>query len=106
MRFARPETGGLRIKARKLGALAFDAYGPASATDEDIENLGWIGYDDAHAALPQARWLGVAGAGDDKTCPCLRVCDAETALEAAAVGVGKTLLPRLAADGDHRLRRV
>ena len=106
VRFARPDSGGLRIKSRKLGALTFAIYGPASASDKNIKGLEWIGYDDAHANLPQARWLAAANAGDDMAFPCLRVCDVETALEATAAGVGKTILPRLVADADNRLRRV
>jgi len=106
VRFARPETGGLRIKARKLGALTFGAYGPVSASDEDVQNLEWIGYDEAHADLPQARWLAAASAGDDTAFPCLRVSDAETAIEATAAGLGKTILPGMVADADSRLRRL
>lgn len=105
LRFARPETGGLRTKARKLGALAFAVYGPASISNEGVNNLDWIEYDEAHADLPQAQWLASA-AGGRSTFPCLRVCDVETALEAVAAGLGKTILPRLIADVDRRLRRV
>ena len=36
----------------------------------------------------------------------MRVHDAETALEAVAAGEGKTLLPKLVADGDPRLRKI
>jgi DNA-binding transcriptional LysR family regulator len=36
----------------------------------------------------------------------LRVHDAETALEAAVAGLGKTLLPTSVADSDARLRRL
>lgn len=38
--------------------------------------------------------------------PYLRVHDAETALEGAAAGLGKTLLPTPTTDSDKRLRRI
>jgi DNA-binding transcriptional LysR family regulator len=98
LRFARPVTGGLRIKARRIGTIAFAAYGPAAG-----EARGWIVYDDAHAGLPQARWLAQAAARDGAA-PGLLVGDAETALEAAAAGLGRTLLPRRAGEADPRLR--
>lgn len=97
LRLARPEAGGLGTRAQKLGALGFAAYGPAEA-----EAAEWIGYDEAHAHLPQARWLAAVGADGSG----LRVADAETALEAVAAGLGRTLLPRILGDADARLRRL
>lgn len=106
VRFARPDVGGLANKTRKLGTVSFSVYAPASITDDRLSSLDWIEYDDAHAHLPQARWLAEAAKREGVVFPCLRVCDAETALEAVAAGIGKTILPTLALDSDHRLRRV
>lgn len=106
IRFARPDIGGLRTKARKLGALAFAVYAPASAPAEDAEGLGWIDYDDAHADLPQGSLLAKAVRSTGSAFPRLRVSDAETALEAVAAGLGRTILPKRAADGDDRVRRI
>jgi DNA-binding transcriptional LysR family regulator len=99
IRLARPSSGGLDIKAQKIGVLEFSIFGPAFG-DADLD---WIGYDDAHSHLPQARWLkSVKGSGH----AFLRVADAETALEAVACGLGVSLLPRLAAAADPRQREV
>jgi DNA-binding transcriptional LysR family regulator len=106
VRLARPPAGGLRTMARKIGDLAFAVYCPVFVSDEDSNSLEWIGYDDAHSHLPQARWLAEADRGTEPALPCLRVCDAETAMEAVAAGLGRTILPRKVADTDLRLRRV
>ncbi|MEL7125050.1 MAG: LysR family transcriptional regulator [Pseudomonadota bacterium] len=100
LRFARPETGGLRTKAQRLGSLTFGVYAARSG-----DRRAWITYDDAHADLPQARWLDRMARAEDAQAP-LRVADAETALEAVAAGLGRTLLPKRIADADQRLRRV
>ncbi|WP_165586952.1 LysR family transcriptional regulator [Pseudaestuariivita atlantica] len=98
VRFARPHGGGLRTKAQKLGEMGFAAYAAAGA---DADGMAWIGYDETHAHLPQAHWI-------EKSRPQvrLRVADVETALESAAAGIGKTLLPRMIADADPRLQRL
>ncbi len=102
LRFSRPVRGGLQVRARKLGEMRFAVYGPARR-DPAGGGPDWIGYDDAHASLPQARWLArhgaVRGVG-------LRVADLETALEAVAAGLGKTLLPCAIAEADRRLARL
>lgn len=100
LRFARPVAGGLRIRARRLATLGFAAYRAAAGGGP-----GWIVYDDAHAGLPQARWLARAAARDG-VAPGVRVGDAETALEAAAAGLGRTLLPRRVGDAEPRLKRL
>ena len=100
LRFARPETGGLRTKAQRLGSITYSVYAARSG-----DRRAWITYDDAHADLPQARWLDRMARAEDAHAP-LRVADAETALEAVAAGLGRTLLPKRIADADHRLRRV
>jgi len=100
LRFARPETGGLRTKAQRLGSLTFGVYAARSG-----DRRAWITYDDAHADLPQARWLDRMARTEDAHAS-LRVADVETALEAVAAGLGRTLLPKRIADADQRLRRV
>ncbi|MEM7717689.1 MAG: LysR family transcriptional regulator [Pseudomonadota bacterium] len=104
IRFAQPKTGGHRIKAQKLGALEFDIYRAAGLSDTTADALDWITYEDAYAMLPQARWLAAAVARDGVRA-ALRVADIETAREATAQALGKTLLPRLVADADPRLCR-
>ena len=104
LRLARPATGGLRTKAQKIGALTFAVYGPASARAGAA--LAWIGYEDGQASLPQARWIDTAIAADGAGRCALRVADLETAIAAVVQGLGKSLLPVLAADADPRLVRL
>lgn len=96
LRLARPTEGGWKTMAQKLGTLSFGVYGAANSKENR-----WIKYEDASAHLPQARWL-------DRQTPesPLRVCDLETALEAAAHGIGQTLLPDIVAGNDNRLVRL
>jgi len=106
LRVARPTSGGTSVKARRIGTLGFAAYTAGAIKDAQLKRLPWIGYDESMSHLPQARWMArVAGGRDGNLCG-LRVHDAETALEAAAVGLGKTLLPTIVADRDPRLRRL
>lgn len=104
VRFARPTGGGLRTKAHKLGVMTFDAYAASSVPPDRFETLSWITYDDTHSELPQARWLDAAVLRSPEPRPCLKVADADTALEAVAGGLGKSLLPRVIAEADPRLR--
>ena len=96
VRLARP-AGGTAL-CRKLGELAYSVYGATDAGGD----LPWLGYDDDHADLPQARWLAREARRADIA---LRANDAETLFLAAAAGLGRTLLPDLAmADGDGLTR--
>lgn len=104
IRFARPAQGGLAVKAQKLGSLMFAAFGPATSQTGAEDNLPWIGYDDAGATLPQARWIE-RRRGGARPGP-LRVADLTSAQEAIAQGLGKSLLPVAAGQGDSRLRRL
>ncbi|WP_411353103.1 LysR family transcriptional regulator (plasmid) [Leisingera aquaemixtae] len=104
VRFARPVGGGLRTKAQKLGEMSFAAYVASSVPPEHFGSLGWITYDEAHADMPQARWLEAAATNSDGPRACLKVADAETALESVSSGLGKSLLPRAIADADPRLQ--
>lgn len=106
LRFARPATGGLRVKAQKLGSLAFDLFASTALEESTLSDLPWIAYEDAHASLPQARWLAAAMQRRPAGPAPLKVADVETAWEAAAQGLGKTLLPRILAAPDTRLQRV
>jgi DNA-binding transcriptional LysR family regulator len=56
--------------------------------------------------LPQAKWITGSVKSGDGSLSGLRVHDAETALEATASGLGKSLLPTVVADRDRRLRRL
>jgi DNA-binding transcriptional LysR family regulator len=85
VRLARPATGGMSVKAHRIGTLTYGAY---------------------VSHLPQARWMERVGGEDGAGKSSLRVHDAETALETAVSGLGKTLLPSLVADSDRRLRRI
>lgn len=95
LRLARPATGGHKTRARKIATLPFGLFAPATDPGTQV----WIGYDDAHASLPQARWLDTHMIG----AAALRVADAATALEAVALGLGKSLLPVAATAGDPRV---
>lgn len=106
LRFARPRDGGFRIKAQKLGDMAFAPYAEHAVSPDQATRLGWITYEDAHATLPQARWLDAVAARSSERQARLKVADAETALEAVACGIGKSLLPCCVADADTRLRRL
>ena len=61
---------------------------------------------DAMSYLPQAKWIVSNARISRESVAGLRVHDAETALEAAVAGLGKTLLPTLVADRDARLLRL
>jgi DNA-binding transcriptional LysR family regulator len=106
VRLARPSTGGMAVKAHRIGILTYAAYAQRQLPFRRIESLPWITYEETMSNLPQARWMMRAAQTDRVGQSSLRVHDAETALEGAAAGLGKTLLPILAADGDPRLRRI
>lgn len=104
IRLARPSSGGMDVIARRIGSLSYGLYVPAGTADQN--ELDWIIYEDSHAHLPQARWLSQAARAGRGTPAFLRVADAETALEAIAAGLGRTVLPRCAAAHDERLAEV
>ncbi len=106
LRFARPTAGGLQIKAQKLCSLEFAPYGPAAKPAAKASDLPWIGYEDQQASLPQARWLTAAIQRSGMQSEPLRVSDIESALEAVAAGLGKSLLPRAIARQDPRLQEL
>src|SRR5262249_17249459 len=95
----------MAVKAQRIGILTYAAYVQRQLPFRRVESLPWITYEETMSHLPQARWM-MRAAQTDNGQSSLRVHDAETALEGAAAGLGKTLLPILAADGDRRLRRI
>lgn len=105
VRFARPSGGGLRTKAQKLGEISFAAYAASVISPDQCRILKWTTYDEAHSDLPQARWLENIERSAELRAN-LRVADAETAMQAVAEGVGKSLLPRAIASSDPRFRAI
>jgi DNA-binding transcriptional LysR family regulator len=99
LRMARPEGGGGSVLAKRLGLLEYAAYGPRRRA---ADRLAWITYEEGLNHLPQARWIAKANHGADPA-PLL-ASDTETIVHAIRNGLGKSLLPRFAADGDSRLR--
>ena len=106
VRLARPHQGGRAVLARRLADLEYAVYAARKTAPRKRSNLGWIGYEDAMAHLPQARWIAQMASGPGEHLCGLKVHDAETALEAVAAGIGKTALPRLIADADPRLSMI
>jgi DNA-binding transcriptional LysR family regulator len=106
LRLARPVTGGTSVKARRIAMLDYAAFAPAAAGAREARRLPWITFADEMSHLPQARWIAGATRRAEGSLSGLRVRDAETALEAAAAGLGKTLLPVIVAARDPRLRRL
>lgn len=58
------------------------------------------------AHMKQAQWITKVTKGRADKLAGLRVHDAETALEAALAGLGKTLLPNVVADRNKDRRRL
>lgn len=102
VRFARPTTGGLQVRARRVGAMRWAAF-EATRRSGSVE---WIGYVEEKSHLPQARWTQEAAFVRDEPLSPVRVADAQTALEMTAEGLGQSLLPFAVAAGDGRLARV
>ncbi len=105
LRLARPPSGGMRVKCRRVGSLRHAAYMAAGQPDRAAA-LPWVSYDETMAHLPQARWMAAAIRRGPARAARLRVSDIETALEAVAAGHGRSLFPCVIADRDRRLRRT
>jgi DNA-binding transcriptional LysR family regulator len=99
LRFARPDSGRA-VLARRIGHVGYALYGPR----RKAKTLPWLTYDESFAHLPQARWIEQAR-GDEPVAP-LALSDAEAIAAAVRAGLGKSLLPCFAADGDPGLRRL
>jgi DNA-binding transcriptional LysR family regulator len=106
LRLARPKTGGTRVTARRVGTVRYDVYAPVSCPARDAARLPWITYDDTMAHLPQARWIAAAADRHGEPIAAARVNDAEALLQGVAAGIGRSLLPRIVADRDRRVRRL
>ena len=100
LRLARPETGGSDVKARRIGVLVYRAYGASAGAGAGA----WVSYEAAMAHLPHARWLERQARRAGESAAGLRVADAESAFEAVAAGIGRSILPAMIADGDSRLQ--
>lgn len=97
VRLGRPQTGGMNVKARKLGTLQYAVYGLPKGSAQ------WITYDETQGHLPQARWLAAQSKAHQSR---VRVCDVETAYQAVAAGLGRTLLPALIGDSISQLEQL
>lgn len=106
IRLARPTSGGTKVITRRIGTLIYGAFAHTDAKDDEAETLEWITFEDTMNHLPQARWIAGLNRTAKSAISMLRVNDAETALEAAACGLGKTLLPRSVGSNDPRLRQI
>jgi DNA-binding transcriptional LysR family regulator len=101
VRLARPEREA-RAVARRIGFLDYGVYavvGAAAAT------LPWISYEDRMRDLPQSRWIAEQAGGAGERPPVL-VHDAETLLQCAMAGLGKSLLPSAIAGREPSLVRI
>ena len=99
IRLARPP-GGTAL-CRRIGEIAYAVYGPRGSMGQD---LPWLSYDEAHAHLPQARWI--ARHDRESRGNQLRLNDADSLLQAVRAGLGRTLLPTFIAEEDPRLERL
>jgi len=99
IRLARPP-GGTAL-CRRIGEIAYAVYGPQGAPGK---TLPWITYDEAHAHLPQARWIARHGGAPAEQ--RLKLNDAESLLQAVRTGLGRSLLPTFIANADPRLVRL
>jgi DNA-binding transcriptional LysR family regulator len=99
IRLARPEGGGHRLWTQRIGHLRYGAFAALGVGPDAT----LITYADDMAHLPQARWLEAVVRATPERRSGLRVTDAETALEAAAAGLGIAVLPISVAALDRRL---
>src|ERR1700722_3636394 len=103
IRLARPSNdAGAGIVTRRIGAVRYGIYVPATMNNETTAMLPWICYDTSMSALPQARWLA---ARQTSGISCVTMNDAEAIMRAIAVGFGRSLLPCAVADRNLDLRR-
>ncbi len=96
LRLARPTNGGTQIVMRHVGDLAYGVFAAPGAPS------AWIAYDAALAHLPPAAFIA-SQAGKRAA---LVVSDANTAMEAAAAGLGWAVLPAMVGAADPRLVQI
>ena len=106
LRLARPQSGGMRVKARRVGVLRYATYAAVARSKQAASSLPWVTYDETMAHLPQAHWIDAAIKRDSGQTAQLRVSDIEAAIEAIAAGYGRSMLPCMIADCDDRLTRT
>ena len=106
LRLARPRAGGSRVKARRVGMLAFAPYAAAGTAKKHAAAQAWITYDETMVHLPQARWLDVAIKTERGLVAPVKINDVEAAHQAVVSGLGRSFLPCLIADRDPRLRKL
>jgi DNA-binding transcriptional LysR family regulator len=99
IRLARPP-GGIAV-CRRIGTLSYAVYGPRGVPEH---SLPWITYDEAHAHLPQARWVARQDRSAKKC--TLRLNDADSLVQAVRAGLGRALLPTFMAEQDASLGRL
>jgi DNA-binding transcriptional LysR family regulator len=91
-----PET----LVGRRIGPVSWAPYAPAGAEDEGA--LGWIGFGEAIAGVPAARWLA-ANVAERRV--IARVDSILGVARLAAAGVGAGVLPCFIGDQTSGLRR-
>src|SRR5688572_4830011 len=96
------------LVTRRLGRVAYAVYAmPGLAqgrvTRERMQQMPWVGFDDAHESMPGQRW--VLALLDGRR-PDVRVNNWLVLHETARVGTGLAVLPCHMGDADPLLRRV
>ncbi|MEM9356680.1 MAG: LysR family transcriptional regulator [Pseudomonadota bacterium] len=93
LRLSRPRSGGSETLARRVGELPYGVFASRSSPTKSVDTLPWVGYEETTSHLPQARWIAKMARQPGQALAGLKVMDADTAMEAAVAGVGRTLLP-------------
>ncbi|MGB0865394.1 MAG: LysR family transcriptional regulator, partial [Granulosicoccaceae bacterium] len=95
LRLGRPESGGQRIKTLRLGTMSHAAYANKLLGERNPEQIPWIGYSEHLQHLAHVQWIEAERKKVGRVCSPIRVLDLEAAIEAAAHGLGQTILPTL-----------
>ena len=106
IRLARPTVGGAQIKIKKIGELPCSVFVAKDSARKEASKLPWIVYDDSLAHIAPNRWMRSAAANASESISQVKVHDAESALQAVLLGLGKTVLPDVIATNDTRLQRI
>ena len=96
LRLARPDGG--QALTRKLCDLGMALYAARSGARDT-----WLGYDESHGHLPEARWLESARGSEPLE---IRSNSLRLLHQACADGLGRTILPCYSADQDPGLTRL
>lgn len=103
IRLGRPREGGFNVRAKRIGALKHAVYCSRQLQGPDTR---WVLYHEAMAFLPQARWMQKVINPAPSEISSIRPGDLEGVIEAVAAGEGRSPLPVMIADADHRLERL